>query len=109
MMQDIIMAGELVNEKMKPLGISIQWQRFVQKKNEILLKGQTVEIYFLPSSRPQTLGMTCRTWLQAESSRQSCLARRHPRLPEVGVEKTPVMMGYSWGWGRGLMMLGGSN
>ena len=53
-------------------------------------------ISILPSSRPQTLGMTCRTWLQAESSKQSCLARRHPRLPEVGVEKTPGMMGYSW-------------
>ena len=35
--------------------------------------------------------MTWRIWLQAESSRQSCLARRHPRLPELGVENTPEM------------------
>ena len=33
MMQDIIMAGELVNEKLKPLGLSIQC--FMQKYKEI--------------------------------------------------------------------------
>ena len=48
---------------------------------------------FSPSSSPQTLGMTWRIWLQAESSVQRVLASKQPRLPAAGVlVNTPAIV-----------------